>query len=466
LAQKILPVEKQQKILLDISGITHSGEGVGRYEGLALFVPGAVPGDTVRVQVTDLKKSYAAARLLEIVSPSRIRKEPRCPLFSSCGGCRLQHVDYREQLMLKTGLVRDSLSRIAGLASVTVRETAGMEDPWHYRNKAHFQVKESSAGIDLGFYEEGSHILAPFGDGGGSNWGCLLVDRDLNRAASVIKSLLNGCGGSPDNQTARFFRHVVLRKGFSTGEIMAAIVTGGGLWPGEECFAKELTSAVPRITSLIRNINEGPPGPVLGSESRLLAGREYITDRLEDLTFIISPSSFYQVNPAQTRVLYQKALEFSGLLEGGAQTVVDAYSGIGTVALFIAAHAHRVLALEIVRGAVEDARRNAMINNVRNIEFHTGEVEKILPAMAAGGLRPDAVLLDPPRKGARPEVLEAVSAMGPARVVYISCDPGTMSRDLGLLAAKGYRVEEVQPVDMFPWTHHVETVVLMSRKDK
>jgi len=465
LAQKILPVEKHQEILLDISGITHSGDGVGRHQGLAVFVPGAVPGDTVRARVAELKKSYATARLEEIISPSNIRKEPRCTLFSSCGGCRLQHVDYQEQIRLKTGLVRDSLSRIAGLASVEVRETAGMEDPWHYRNKAHFQVKESPAGIDLGFYEEGSHILAPFG-GGGSNWGCLLVDRDLNRVASVIKSLLNGCGGSPDNQRARFFRHVVLRKGFSTGEIMAVIVTGRGLWPGEGYFAKKLTSAAPRITSLIRNINEGPTGPVLGSESRLLAGREYITDRLEDLTFVISPSSFYQVNPAQTRVLYQKALEYSGLLEGGAQTVVDAYSGVGTVALFMASRADKVHALEVVQGAVEDARRNARINNVHNIEFHTGEVEKILPAMAAGGLRPDVVLLDPPRKGCRPEVLEAVSAMGPARVVYISCDPGTLSRDLGVLAAKGYQVEEVQPVDMFPWTHHVETVVLMSRAEK
>jgi len=464
LARNVLPIEKHQEIILEINGITHSGEGVGRYEGLAVFVPGAVSGDTVRARVTELKKSYATSRLLEIISPSHARREPRCGLFSSCGGCRLQHVDYQQQLSIKTGLVRDSLSRIAGLSSVNVRETLGMKDPWHYRNKVHLQVKESSAGIELGFYEEGSHILAPFGDGGSSVWGCLLVDRDLNHTASVIKNLLNGRGGRCDHRNkGGFFRHVVLRKGFSTGEIMAVIVTRDGQWPGGEHFAKDLTASDPRVTSLIRNINEGPPGMLLGGQNRLLAGREYITDHLDYLTFVISPASFYQVNPIQTRLLYKKALEYSGLLDGEANTVVDAYSGIGTVALFMAGHARRVYALEIVREAVEDARRNAQINDIYNIEFHAGEVEKKLLTLAAGGLRPDVVLLDPPRKGCRPEVLEAISAMGVPRVVYISCDPGTLSRDLGLLAAKGYLVEEVQPVDMFPWTHHVECVVLMSR---
>lgn len=455
-AKSKLPVEKGEVISLEIGGLTHEGNGVGRCRGLAVFVPGAVPGDTVQAEITALKKNYALGRLLEVSKPSSSRREPECARFGKCGGCRLQQVNYREQLDIKTSLVRDSLSRIAGLGEVVVREMIGMENPWHYRNKAHFQVEERSGEFRLGFYEEGSHSLSSIFEGEGPT-GCLLVDEDINRAAAAIEALLNRHGrGAPGG----FFRHVMLRKGFYTGEIMAVLVTGSGDWPGQKGFAGDLTQRVGQLVSLARNINDGPQGVVLGRENIILAGRGYITDRLGDLSLIISPASFYQVNPVQTLVLYNKALEYAGLNHPGDLTVVDAYSGVGTIALFMARHARRVVALEVVPQAVEDARSNAENNGVQNIEWHTGEVEKLLPSLARRGLRPDVAVLDPPRKGCGPEALEAVAHMDVPRIVYVSCDPGTLARDLGRLTALGYRVEEVQPVDMFPWSHHVETIIL------
>lgn len=462
MASKEIPLQKKEKFHLQINGITHAGEGVGRYQGMVVFVPGTVPGESVLAEVVEPKKNYARARLLEVIERSSARCEPRCLNFAACGGCRLQHMDYGEQLRQKTILVRESLARIAGLDGVAVLDAVGMTEPWHYRNKVHYQVENCRQGFTLGFFEESSHTLVPcFGDS--CNPGCLLVDRELNELASVIEKLLNNYGKefSGQKRSGRFFRQVVLRKGFYTGEVMAVLVTGSGEWRQEKVFVDELLSLKPGLSSLIRNINDGPAGVVLGKRNRLLAGRETITDRLGALAFKISPTSFYQVNPAQTLVLYQKALEYAALT--GRETVVDAYSGIGTIALFLAGSAEKVYGLEVVPGAVEDARENALLNKIGNVEFYVGEVEKRLPEMAAHSLHPEVVVLDPPRRGCGREALDAVVSMGTPRVVYVSCDPGTLARDLGYLAGKGYRVEEVQPVDMFPWTHHTETVVRIER---
>ncbi|MCL5058862.1 MAG: 23S rRNA (uracil(1939)-C(5))-methyltransferase RlmD [Actinobacteria bacterium] len=461
MAKSDLPVKKGEVVSLDIGGLTHNGEGVGRCRGLAVFVPGAVPGDAVLAEIVKQQKNYAVGRLLDIREKSGFRREPQCSLFGSCGGCRLQNMGYREQLRLKTALVRDSLSRLAGMGDAVVRDMMGMENPRHYRNKAHFQVEEQAGGFRLGFYGEGSHSLSAV-FGGEQSRGCLLVDSDLNKTASKIEALLDRYGREKAGRG--FFRHVILRKAYNTGEIMAVLVTRSGDWPGQEGFAEELARAGGRVVSLVRNINDGPPGAVLGKKSIILAGKGYVTDRLGELSFIISPASFYQVNPVQTLVLYRKALEYAGLKTPGDLTVVDAYSGVGTIALFMAGQARRVVALEVVPEAVEDARRNGEMNGIDNIEFHTGEVEKLLPSLAGRGLRPDVAVLDPPRKGCVPEVLQAVAEMGTPRVVYVSCHPGTLARDLSRLAALGYRVEEVQPVDMFPWTHHIENCVLLSKK--
>jgi len=460
--EKIVPFSHQdKKIHISVSGINHAGHGVGRHNGLAVFIPGAIPEDTVLTEITGLKKNYATGKLLEIISPSPKRKVPPCPAFSSCGGCRLQQVDYREQLSLKTGLVRDSLSRIAGLKEIKVLKTIGMNNPWHYRNKVRFQIDVADGCRRLGFFEVGSHSLVPVDQAGA---GCLLTDRDLNETALIIEKLINKYGGQPaGNKNNLFFRHLFLRKALFTGQIMAILATSERDWPLERNFAGELLSLQPDIASLIRNINSGVNTAVPGQENRVLYGQEIITDRLGPLSFRISPFSFYQVNPRQTLVLYQKVLEYAAL--SGKETIVDAYCGIGTIALFLAGRAKKIYGLEVFPEAVADARRNARLNKINNVDFIAGKVEKQLPLMSAEGLRPDLVILDPPRRGCGRTVLDAIADMQVPGIIYVSCDPGTLARDLKYLTGKGYMVREVQPVDMFPWTHHVECIVLIKRAE-
>ncbi len=457
----------KQKIQLHITGLTHACEGVGRHNGMAVFVPGALPGETVLTQLVDLKRNYARGGLLEIIEQSHSRRQPPCPHYASCGGCTLQHVDYAEQLKLKTMLVRDSLARLAGLGEVNVLPALGMEQPWHYRNKAGFHVAVHDGKYELGYYEEGSRTLAGiFRASGSPSAGCLLVDDELNELAAFIQKLLNKYGSTagPRERNGRFFRHVVLRKAASSGEMMAVLVTAGGQWPDGKVFVSELLAAFPDLTSIMRNINDVSSGYVLGPQFITLAGQDHITDTLGGLSFRISAASFYQVNSSQTLVLYEKVLAYAALT--GVETVMDAYSGVGTIALYLARHAKKVCGLEVDAQAVADARLNAALNQIDNVDFLAGEAEKSLPGLAAQGLRPDVIVLDPPRAGCNQAVLEAVAAMSPPRVIYVSCDPGTLARDLRFLTSRGCRVQEVQPVDMFPWTSSIETVVLMSGVEK
>ncbi|HUW64524.1 MAG TPA: 23S rRNA (uracil(1939)-C(5))-methyltransferase RlmD [Spirochaetia bacterium] len=454
---------------MTIDGITHAGEGVGRYGGLAVFVPGAAPGETVLAEMDQVRKNYARARLVEVQVPSPARREPACRHFPACGGCHLQHLAYPEQLRLKTGLVRDSLTRLAGLGDVPVRNTLGMAgDSLHYRNKVHFQIGHRFGKITLGYYGEKSHALTGlFPDGAASaallHPGCLLADPGLNIAAAAVQELLNVCAaGAVPGKGNRFFRHVLLRKGLGTGEMMVVVVTTAGPWPLEHEFAAKLVQRHPDVRSIVRNLHDGPDETILGRENRVLAGQPTITDRLEHWKLRLSPSSFYQVNPAQTLLLYRNAAAFAGLR--GGETVVDAYSGVGSLTLWLAAQARRVYGLEIEPAAVADARANAVLNQVANVDFQRGDVAELLPTLAATGVVPDVVMLDPPRRGCSRTVLKTVAALEVPKVVYLSCDPGTLARDLAFLVSRGYRVDEVQPVDMFPWTPHIECVVKIEKK--
>lgn len=480
-----------QKVTLPITGLTHGGEGVGRAsDGVAIFVPGAVPGDTVLVELEERKKNYARGRLLKVLQGSPERRPAPCPHFSACGGCRLQQVHYAEQLRLKKQLVQDSLARLGGLGDVPVHDVAGMDHPWHYRNKFTLHAALSGGRYALGLYAGGSHDLIELypEDVAGAAAGCLLVDRELNRVAATVQDLLNryapaGWAGPVQNypgdrpgfkadQTVRkllgaaaehrgkgFVHQVVLRKAMATEQIMVVLFTAGGAWEEENALARELAARHPTVSSLLRHIPASGRNGRAGSY-RLLTGREYIEEELLGLYFRISPAAFFQVNPVQTAFLYQKALQYAALT--GRETVLDAYCGTGTIALLLARKAELVYGLEVVAQAVADARQNAVRNNINNARFMVGAVEKLLPRLAEQKLRPALIVLDPPRSGCGRPVLQAVADMQTGRLVYVSCDPATLARDLAFLSQHGYRALEVQPVDMFPWTSHVESVVLMT----
>lgn len=448
-----------QELVIDITGLTHQGEGVGRLpDGQAVFVPGTVPGEKAMVEIYQRKKKYARAKLLHIVEQARDRCQPRCNTFNSCGGCSLQHINYYAQLEHKTQLVKDNLSRIGKLSDVQVSNTLGMDYPWHYRNKVHFHVQMDNNRVTLGYFEQGSHsfiTLLPHH--------CLLIDKGLNETAKTVEELLNKYNllAYDWKHKRGLVRNIMLRKGSATGEIMVVIITSGGKWVGEHDFALELNKVHPQVVSVMKNINKGSNRLIMGGETINLFGKSTITEYLGSLKFDISANSFLQVNPEQTVKLYDKAAEYAGLTSK--ESVLDAYCGIGTIALYLAPRAKEMLGLEVVPQAVTDAKNNAQINGIKNVQFHQGEVERLLPLLKNEGYCPDVVILDPPRRGCGQEALDALIEMKAPKIVYISCDPSTLARDLAYLSPGGYIVKEVQPVDMFPHTGHVESVALMSR---
>lgn len=461
---------REDTVELDISGLNNQGEGVGRWHGLAVFVPHTAPGDRARVVITGEKRNYARARLIELISPSIIRREPDCSHASGCGGCRLQHIDYQAQLRLKAGQVEESLRRIGKLTEVKVLPVLGMADPWHYRNKVVFQVASQAGLAMLGLYGTGSNVLgaAPFGPAGGCGVqehaaGCKLVNKELNQVAAAVQELLARYRVAAwDERKGRgLLRQLLLRRAPGTGQIMVALLTAPKPWDKEKEFAKELTDRFKDIVSVVRLTSIGGKGRKTKEVTVTLAGGSRIVDRLDNLCFEISPGSFYQVNSAQTSVLYRKVLDYADL-KGGEQ-MLDAYCGVGTIALFLARRAGRVLGIEEVAEAVRDAGANARLNMVTNVDFTRGDAAEVIKDLAGEGFRPHGVVLDPPRRGCDPGVLQAVAGMQPERVVYVSCDPGTLSRDLARLEQLGYRTVEVQPVDMFPHTHHVEIVVSIEK---
>ncbi|MEW6065083.1 MAG: 23S rRNA (uracil(1939)-C(5))-methyltransferase RlmD [Bacillota bacterium] len=454
-------IKPGQLLELNIHGLGHAGEGVGRHENVAVFVPGALPGEKVLIKITQVKKSFARGQLQEVLEPSTERTAPTCPASDKCGGCQLQHLNYPAQLEHKRSLVATALTRLGGLNDVEVLPTLGMQEPWHYRNKIHLQVIKEGRRVKLGFFAEGSYELAA----GLAHQTCLLVDQHINQVTATLEELINKHGIPPYHWQTKsgLLRHIIIRRGFKTGEIMVVLVTSQEKWPAAKQFARAITSSHPEVVSVIQNINTSPERIVLGTESHLLAGRDYIIDILNGLKFKISAASFYQINPLQTEVLYNKVLELADLK--GHETVVDAYCGIGAIANFLARHTAQVIGMEVVPQAVEDAKENARINNLFNTKFAVGPVEKLLPQMVAEDLKPDLIVLDPPRKGCDKEVLQAIAEMKVPKIIYVSCDPATLARDLGILDSMGYETKLAQPVDMFPWTAHVECIIQIKRAE-
>ncbi|MFR2215956.1 MAG: 23S rRNA (uracil(1939)-C(5))-methyltransferase RlmD [Ruminococcus sp.] len=449
---------KNDIVTLKIEDCGIDGEGIGKADGFTVFVKDAVIGDTVRAKIMKAKKNYGYGRLEEIITPSPDRVEPKCQFARQCGGCQLQALSYEKQLEFKTSKVRGHLERIGGFTDIPMEKILGMEQPFHYRNKAQFPVGKSKDGrIITGFYAGRTHSII-------ENRDCALgVTRNKEVLDRVIAHMEKFHIQPYDENTGKgLVRHVLIRYGFFTDEMMVCLIINGEKLPGEEALVKSLRQ-IPEAVSVMVNVNKKRNNVILGEKVRLLWGQPYITDKIGEISYQISPLSFFEVNPYQTGRLYGKALEYAQL--SGNETVWDLYCGIGTISLFLAQKAKMVRGVEIIPAAIENAKENARLNGFDNTEFFVGKAEEVLPEQfARTGERADVIVVDPPRKGCDETLLSTIIEMQPDRVVYVSCDSATLARDLKYLCERGYELKKVCPVDMFPNTVSVETVVLLSHK--
>lgn len=453
-------MEKNQEFTVSIEDMSEDGAGIGKLDGYIWFIKDAVIGDVVRARAMKMKKNYGFARLMEILTPSAARVEPRCPVARQCGGCQLQAMSYEEQLKFKERKVKNHLLRIGKFREdeIHMLPIMGMEEPWRYRNKAQFPFgMDKNGNIVAGFYAGRTHDIIECGD-------CLLGVEENKDILDIIKGFMRDHNIRPYDETAHkgLVRHALIRKGFHSGELMVCLVINGKDIPLKKQLVEELCR-IKGMTSISYSINQEKTNVIMGKEIVNLYGPGYITDNIGNVTYQISPLSFYQVNPVQTEKLYGTALEYAGLT--GNETVWDLYCGIGTISLFLAQNAKKVYGVEIVPQAIEDARRNAALNHITNAEFFTGKAEEVLPEQyAKNKVYADVIVVDPPRKGCDQVCLDTILKMAPKRVVYVSCDSSTLARDLRYLADGGYEVEKVRCCDMFGQSCHVETVVLLSHK--
>ncbi|NLY70113.1 MAG: 23S rRNA (uracil(1939)-C(5))-methyltransferase RlmD [Clostridiales bacterium] len=460
----MLKVSEQYEV--EITDLSTKGEGIGRVEGIAVFVPHTIPEDLALIEIIEIKKNYAKARLIKILKPSKFRIDPACG-YESCGGCSLQNMSYEGQLRLKKKWVTDCLTRIGRIENPLVHDVIPMEDPFRYRNKAEYSVGRVSGkakkdrGCNIGFYQAGTNRVLNIDS-------CLLQTEVADRIADVIRRYVKASKTpiyDPKSRTG-VLRHVIVRTAFNTGEIMLILVATDKRLEGNDWLVDEICNELEEfedysLESVILNVNKSRKGKTLGDINITLAGKPTIKEHLMGLDFEISPTSFYQVNPIQTVKLYEKVKEYASLT--GIETVLDVYCGVGTIGLILADKAKKVLGIESVKSAFIDANRNATINGIVNAEYINGKAEEELPKLVKKGLKADLIILDPPRSGCEPELLEAVAMTNAPKIIYVSCDPATLARDIKLLTDKDYNFIEAQPVDMFPYTGHVECVVLITR---
>lgn len=448
---------KNDLVTLEIEDCGIDGEGIGKADGFTVFVKDAVIGDTVTAKIIKAKKNYGYGRLMEVLKPSPYRVEPKCEFARQCGGCQLQALSYDQQLVFKTNKVKGHLERIGGFTDIPMEPIIGMDELFHYRNKAQFPVGRNKEGkIVTGFYAGRTHNII-------ENRDCALGVAENKEVLDRVIAHMEKYGIEPYNEATGkgLVRHVLIRYGHFTKEVMVCLILNGNKLPKEEQLVKSLCE-IPGMTSITINVNKKHSNVILGEEIRLLWGQEYITDRIGDISYQISPLSFYQVNPMQTQKLYAKALEYADL--HGEETVWDLYCGIGTISLFLAQKAKFVRGVEIVPAAIENAKENAKLNGLENTEFFVGKAEEVLPReYKKNGVYADVIVVDPPRKGCDETLLETMIEMNPERIVYVSCDSATLARDLKYLCERGYELRKVCPVDQFGMTVHVETVVLLSK---
>jgi len=480
---KLIPVEKNKEYIIDINGMGYEGEGVGKIEDFTIFVPGALNGETVRVKVVKVNKNFAFGKLLDVMEKSKYRTDPVCNIYKRCGGCQLQHFSYGAQLKFKKQRVEDCIKRIGKLKvkelefrngenlknnnidnsspknQVIVHNTIGMDNPYRYRNKVQLPVGEKDGEVKIGFYAQRSHEIIHMDE-------CSIQDEVADEVVKLVQGWIKKYNIKTYNEEEHngIIRHIMIRRAFKTGEIMVVVITKTKELPHKDELVGLICKSVNGVKSIIQNVNDKKTNVILGQYCKTLWGKDTISDYIGEFKFNISPLSFFQVNPIQTEILYNKALEYANLT--GNEVVFDAYCGTGTISLFLSKKAKKVYGVEIVTEAIENAKVNATENNVNNVEFIVGQSEKVIPELIAKGVKADVVVVDPPRKGCEKILLEAITKMQPRRIVYVSCDPGTLARDLSILNELGYNTLEIQPVDMFPQTAHVENVALIVRNIK
>ncbi len=457
LSFRYVPVKEGKRYNIEINTIGSFGDGIGRIEDFAIFVPNTVPGDMVLIEAVEVKKNYARGRLIEVLQPSVDRVESICHVFPSCGGCQLMHVRYEAQLRLKEQLVRDAIERISKLEDVIIHPIIGMSSPENYRNKAQFPIRLKNGKVDMGFFVPNTHDLVDIQE-------CHIQHPLINKVFKDIKDIMNTMNISvyDENNHRGLLRHVAIKVSTSREEAMVILVTNGHEFEEGKEIARQLMDRIPQVVSVVQNINKARTNVIFGPQTFVIRGKSSIEEEIKGLRFRISPLSFFQVNTLQVGVLYSKALEYANLT--GSEVVIDAYCGIGTISLFLSKRCKEVYGIEEVPEAIAMARENADLNQVHNTSFFIGQVEKVLPSLYNKGLRPDVIVIDPPRKGCTREVIETIATMEPQRIVYISCNPSTLARDIAYFKELNYITEQIQPVDMFPFTSHVECIALIQRE--
>ncbi|CAM4285360.1 23S rRNA (uracil(1939)-C(5))-methyltransferase RlmD [Listeria booriae] len=451
------PVKKNDCLDVVFEDLTHDGNAVAKIDGYPIFVPHGLPDEIAQIKVLKTNKNYGFGKIIELTKESADRVTPPCLVYSQCGGCQLQHLSYDGQLRMKQKQVAQVMKRI-GKQDVEVLPTLGMENPWNYRNKAQVPVGFVNGRLVAGFYQQRSHQIIDMNT-------CLIQQEENNEVIQTARAIFAKYHVEPYDETTRkgVLRHLMTRFATTTGELMLVIVTTKLNFPNKAEILAELQQSIPELTSLVQNVNTANTNVIFGEQTVVLAGREYIMDTIHGISFAISARSFYQVNPEQTEILYAEALKLAGLT--GEETVIDAYCGIGSISLCLAKEAKHVYGVEIVPQAIEDARANAKLNKMDNVTFAVGKAEEVIPDWFKQGIKADVLVVDPPRKGCDDALLQTILKMKPKRVVYVSCNPATLARDMLVLTEGGYEAKMVQPVDMFPQTTHVECVTVLERKN-
>ncbi|MBC2196066.1 23S rRNA (uracil(1939)-C(5))-methyltransferase RlmD [Listeria booriae] len=451
------PVKKNDCLDVVFEDLTHDGNAVAKIDGYPIFVPQGLPDEIAQIKVLKTNKNYGFGKIIELTKESADRVTPPCLVYSQCGGCQLQHLSYDGQLRMKQKQVAQVMKRI-GKQDVEVLPTLGMENPWNYRNKAQVPVGFVNGRLVAGFYQQRSHQIIDMNT-------CLIQQEENNEVIQTARAIFAKYHVEPYDETTRkgVLRHLMTRFAMTTGELMLVIVTTKLNFPNKAEILAELQQSIPELTSLVQNVNTANTNVIFGEQTVVLAGREYIMDTIHGISFAISARSFYQVNPEQTEILYAEALKLAGLT--GEETVIDAYCGIGSISLCLAKEAKHVYGVEIVPQAIEDARANAKLNKMDNVTFAVGKAEEVIPDWFKQGIKADVLVVDPPRKGCDDALLQTILKMKPKRVVYVSCNPATLARDMLVLTEGGYEAKMVQPVDMFPQTTHVECVTVLQRQN-